>query len=98
MNTFLLKPISPTYTFFGNFSITFFNPSFTLSSSLADKHKSTKKNNPLSPIFPWTYYSICWMPRSRLKELVVRQKLQTQVFVFLFLEEKEQMLALHFAQ
>jgi hypothetical protein len=53
---------------------------------------------PFYPALLSTYSSICWMPRSVARLLVVRQKPHVHVLVLLFLMLKALMLALHLAQ
>jgi hypothetical protein len=59
-------------------------------------HKSTIKNIPLSPTFPYIYYSTAEFPIYALKLLTLLQKLQLQVFVCLFRLQKGFKAPLHF--
>lgn len=66
--------------------------------SFAETQRSTMKKMPFSPDLDSTYSSTDCCPMSRVRGLVVRQKVQTQVLVFLFLLEYAEMLALHLEQ
>lgn len=56
------------------------------------------KYSPVSPTLLSTYSSTCCRPISTISGLLVMQKEQVQLFVFLFFWAKGLMLALHLAQ